>query len=177
MRLRSIVPLCLSLAAVTACGNDSTQPTGEPSTVSFDYAGYRTGSYSAIGFLPDVRTGTRWTTAWASAGNFATIDSGYTGITASLPVGSGNHLLEIVIPFGVTGTFPLSAKHFDELIFDYKSGVSQGEIYTFIPGTVTVTSSTLERVAGTFSGTAVDTLNHRTINVTNGKFDVHIDQP
>jgi hypothetical protein len=176
MRLRVTVPLLVLLVAlVTACGAESTQPTGEPSTVSFTYTGYRSGSYSATGFPPDVRTGTRWTTQWATAGNFATIDSGYTRISASRPADNGNHRLEIVIPFGLTGTFPLSAQHFDELVFDYRSGISNGEIYTFTPGTVTVTSSTPDRVVGTFSGTAVDTANKRTISVTSGTFDVHID--
>jgi hypothetical protein len=178
MRLRSTISLSLCLVTlVSACGGDATQPIGAPSSISFSYSGYRTGDYSASGFVPDVRTGTRWTMPWASAGNFATIDSAYTRISASLPASTGNHLVELLLPRAVAGTFPLSAVHFDEVIFDYKTGVSNGQIYSFTPGTITVTSSTAERVVGTFSGTAVDTLNKRTITVTNGKFDVHIDQP
>jgi hypothetical protein len=178
MRLRAIVPLFLSLVAlVAACGKDATQPTGEPSAVSFTYAGYRSGGYSATGFPPDVRTGTRWTTQWATAGNFVLAAQPFTGITASLPVAGANHLVELAIPFGATGTFALSPTHGDALIFDFQSGVSNGVSYVFKPGTVTITSATSDRVVGTFSGTAVDTLTSRTITVTNGKFDVHVDQP
>jgi hypothetical protein len=183
MRLRAIVPLLVSLVAVvSACGAESTQPPGEPSTLSFTYSGYRSGTYSATGFLPDVRTGMRWITPWASGDNFSTVDSGFTGLTASMPVAGANHIAAFVIPFGVTGTFTLSAHAHeriagDALIFNFKSGVSNGEVFLFSPGTITVTSSTADRVAGTFSGTAIDTLNHRTVTVTNGSFDVHIDRP
>jgi hypothetical protein len=183
MRLRAIVPLLVSLVAVvTACGAESTQPTGEPSTLSFTYSGYRSGSYSATGFPPDVRTGTRWTTPWASGDNFTTADSGFTGLTASMPAGDANHIAAFVVPFGVTGTFALSAHAHepisgDALIFNFKSGVSNGEVFLFSPGIITVTSSTADRVAGTFSGTAIDTVNHRTVTVSNGSFNVHIDRP
>lgn len=178
MRLRSMVPLYLCLAtAAMACGSDTTQPTGVPSTVSFTYAGDRNGSYTTTGFIPDVRTGTLWTTKWATAGNFSSGTQGFTGVSASLPTSTGNQRLEISFPYAVTGTFPLSKANFDALIFDFNNGVSNGQIYFFNPGTVTVTSATADRVVGTFSGTAIDSVANKTIVVTNGSFDVHIGQP
>jgi hypothetical protein len=178
MRLRAIVPLFLSLVAVAAaCGKDATQPTGAPSTVSFTYSGDRNGTYSATGFEPDVRTGTRWTTPWASATNLNGTTQAYTEVLTSLPVSTGNQVTLFFFPYGKTGTSALSAAQGDQVVFDYKSGVSGGQVYFFNPGTVSVTSVTADRVAGTFSGTAVDTVNHRTLTVTNGSFDVHVNNP
>jgi hypothetical protein len=171
-RVTSPVVLCL-VALATACGPTDTQPAGDPSTVSFTYSGDRNGTFSVSGVRPDVRTGTLYTTPWAS-GNNLLFDRTYTAINASLPSGTANHIMGFLVPAGETGTFTLSPEHFDELIFGYQSGVSSGQVYVFKPGTVTVTSATAGRVAGTFSGTAIDSSGSKTLTVTNGKFDVQI---
>jgi hypothetical protein len=179
MRLRSTASLVLVLMALTnSCTSASTEPTGDPSTLSFTYTGYRNGAYSVTGFQPDPRTGLLNVTPWASATNFA-IERSYTQIGGSLPAGAHVHIMQFVVPFGETGTFPLGAVHadgfiYDLLTFEYDPISGAGERYRLLPSTVTVTSVTSDRVIGTFTGTAVDSVNARTITITNGSFNVFV---
>jgi len=178
MRLRSSASLMLVVLALTnSCTSASTEPTGDPSTLSFTYSGYRNGTYSVTGFEPDPRTGTVNITPWAGAANI-TVDQVYTQITSSLPAGTHIHAAEFVFPAGATGTFSLGSLHggyyFDLLVFEFDPNAGTGERYLLSPATVTITSTAGNHVTGTFSGTAVDSVNARTINVTNGTFNVYL---
>jgi hypothetical protein len=180
MRLRSTSLLVLAaLVFAGSCTTESTEPTGAPSTLSFNYSGYRSGTYSVTGFEPDLRSGTVYTTPWAAAGNFAIASETFTEISSSLPAGPHVHIAQFVFPAGVTGTFALGAVHadgalYDGLSFEFDPNSGVAERYLLSPGTVTVTSTADNHVAGTFSGTAFDSTNARRIDVTNGTFNVYL---
>jgi hypothetical protein len=181
MRLRSTTSFVLAaLVFAGSCTSESTEPTGDPSTLSFTYSGYRNGTYTVTGFQPDLRTGTLYVTPWASAVNFAINDQTFTEISSSLPAGPHVHVAQFVFPFGVTGTFPLGPAHADGLLYDGLSfevdpnGLTAPESYLLSPGTVTITSTSSNRVVGTFSGTAVDSAHARRIDVTNGTFNIYL---
>jgi hypothetical protein len=179
MRLRSTVSLAFVLMALTnSCTSESTEPTGDPSTLSFTYSGYRNGAYTVTGFQPDPRTGLLNKTPWAGAVNFAIADQTFTEIVGSLPAGANIHVVEFIVPAAATGTFSLGAAHsgfvYDLLTFELDPNSGAGEQYALSPGTVTVTSTSANHVVGTFSGTAVDSTKTRSINITNGSFNVYV---
>ena len=173
MRLRTIVPLlCGAMAVLAACSRDATGPSGAPGTLSFTYSGTRSGNFSATGFSPDVRTGTLWTTAWVNAGVVAdNVGNTFVNITANVPSSGSSQVVQLIVP-DQTGTFRLDSIG-SIVVYDYLLNDSNGATFRFTPGTVTVTSVNASRMAGTFSGTATDSLN-RTIVVSGGSFDVNL---
>lgn len=173
MRLRTIVPLFLgAMAALAACSRDATGPSGTPGTLSFTYSGTRSGNFSATGFTPDVRTGTLWTTAWVNSGLLAdNLGNTFVQITANVPASGSSQVVRLIVP-DQTGTFPLDSIG-SIVVYDYLLNNSNGTVFRFNPGTVTVTSVNASRMAGTFGGTATDSLN-RSIVVTGGSFDVNL---
>ena len=172
MRFRTIVPLLSgAMALLAACSREATAPTGTPGTLSFAYSGTRSGSFSATGFAPDVRTGTLWSSSWVDAGVVGDFTGTYVAIRANVPSTGSSHVVQLIVPNQV-GTFRLDTIS-SIVVFDYLLNNTAGTEFDFKPGTVTVTSVNADRMAGTFSGTATDTLN-RSLVVTGGSFDVRL---
>ena len=185
MKRRAILAVLAAAAALAAC-KDSTGHDGVGSgSVSFTYTGARSGSYSASGEFERLGTSSFVKKSFATGVNVNDASGpvigilGYVPVTATtghqvvlvLPPVTGGETLEID-PTCETVTFcPLGLVSFDinpDTQFDDSEG------YLFTGGTVHVTSATTDRVAGTFSGTAVDVTGTKTLTVTNGSFDVPI---
>ena len=185
MKFRSLLALCAIVAA--GCG-DSTKPGA--STLSFTYTGAgvaNTTTFSVTGEIPPniVGTSSIGTTAWAAGG----VDpaSNYSNILAAIPKSSSSwDLFGIGVTRKSVGTSPLDANCDDEAtnctgIFMFLGLNPNGDTFTYFcvltSGSVTITSITDSRIAGTFSGNGFcEDANflETPFTVTNGQFDVAI---
>ena len=170
-----------------SCKKDSTPSTQRqsgPSTLTFSYTGFKTGTFSAVGELqiPTPAAGLN-SYQWATSQHFTDFGKKWTLVTANIvsTVSSrANSSIQLTITDNGPGnhSLPGSFSSEDAIIFDLDltSGNIQ-ELYRFTSGNVQITSSNLTRVVGNFTGTATDVNTPgRTIQVTNGKFDLNVTQ-
>jgi hypothetical protein len=185
VKLRSLVALCAIAAA--GCG-DSTKP--DASTLSFTYTGAGAANattFSVTGEIPPgiVGTSSIGTTAWAAGG--VDPSSNYSTILAAVPRSSTTwDLLGIGVTRKSVGTSPLDPNCDDEAtnctgIFMFFSLNPNGDTFQYFcgmsSGSVTITSFTDSRIAGTFSGTGVcqdASFTDTPFTITNGQFNVAI---
>ena len=185
MKLRSLLALCA--IAFAGCG-DSTEP--DASTLSFSYTGAGAANartFSVTGEIPPniVNSQTVGTTPWVAAGVDASTN--YSTIIGVIPKSST--ILDLFV-IGLTrktvGTSPIDAVCDDESttctgVFLFLGFDQNGDEYDYFcgltSGTVSITSITDARVAGTFSGTGYcedAEFAETPFAITNGQFSVAI---
>lgn len=176
-----------AVALLAACSDSTGSTATGPGSLSFTYAGDRSGSYSANGefktsgssFVKQpFAVGARGTTAVGTS--IAMI--AYQPVSAS----TGNMVLIGLPDVSGTGTFglgddscaasDLATCPFAAILFDTNPDLEEddSQIFAFTSGTLTVTSNTGGHLRGTFSGTAETIFADSTITVTNGAFDVPV---
>ena len=182
MKTYRTLTLAAALAALAAC-SDSTGPSGNEGQLQFGYSGARNGSYSATGELvPSGSSAGFVKQSFAAAGSTTFSGDPVIILASYAPVTSQvGDQIELILP-GRTGTFAFvegcdandCAEGFLGFSFDPDLGYdANGDYFTLVSGTVTITSVSGGRVRGTFSGTAVSDASGsaRTLNVSGGSFD------
>ena len=180
-----ILTMALAVAALAGCNGDATsfQPI-DPGSLSFSYDGARTGSYTASGAFTANNGNAVQALPFAAGVRINNATTGpIVGIIAWMPVGSitGHQATFVLPPVTAAGqTFALvesCAAIFcpgGALSFNLNLAPSalDPDNFVFTSGTLTITSLSGERVAGTFSGTAADSAGIRVVTITDGIFDV-----
>ena len=183
MKLRAFV--ALSAIALAGCG-DSTEP--DASTLSFSYTGAGAANattFSATGEIPAnfAVAPTPGSSAWAAAG--VDPSSNYSAVLAIKPLTSTSwHLFGIGVTRKTVGTSPIDAICDDEStnctgVFMFLGNPDGDDFQYFCAltsGTVTITTITESRMAGTFSGTGYceQDFVETPLTITNGQFNVAI---
>jgi hypothetical protein len=183
MKLRALV--ALSAIALAGCG-DSTEP--DASTLSFTYTGAGSASatnFSVSGIIPPnlSQMNSLGTTAWAAGGVEPTFN--YSSIFGVSPVNSTTwDITGIGVTRKTVGTSPIDPNCDSEAtdctgVFLFLGFETDGDNFEWIcgltSGSVTITSISDTRMAGTFSGSGVCTdvnFVDTPFAITNGKFDV-----
>lgn len=148
------------LVGLAACG-DSTSPGTASGTVSFTFSGQSSGSYSASGGLTSTINFPSVTTAWAAA----EVDQTSIFVAAAQPQASATFdFASITVDRATAGSSSINPNCSAAVCTDvtvifgansydfFGPGFTYSRICTLASGTVTVSSVTSSRVAGTFSG-------------------------
>ena len=163
----------------------STQGPSGPSTLTFNYTGFKTGTFSAVGeyLSPAPAGGGQTDYNWATSQHFTDFGKKWTLVTANTvsPVSSRAYSgIQLTITDNGTGNFSLPGSFSSEDLVVFGDAIASGnpqELYRFTSGNVQITTSNLNRVVGNFTGTATDVNTPgRTIQITNGKFDLSVTQ-
>jgi len=187
---RRALAIAFTILVVTGC-QDLTGPSVPEHTLSFQYSGDVTGSFLSSGLPTLASPGVLAPTGYAAAISYpaGTSRAGTLSFITQDPHGqqNGDMFLLSRIP-AKRGTVAVPSASIDtpsallELGVVWSGGTFQPtRIYVF-DGTLTVTSVSASRVRGTFHGTAhlltqsgIDS--RHAITITNGEFDVPIDDP
>lgn len=174
--------LAAVMVAAAACKDTTGIAAPTAGSLAFSYTGAVSGSYSASGLLTRHSDTSFVKKSFASA--LAVTNNGrpYVGMLSYAPTtgSAGNEVIFLFpsVAAGQTLTFTetctsstcslgLIAFHSNPDLADDGS-----DPFYFTTGTIQVNTVSNGRIAGTFSGTAVDSLGTRTITVTGGTFDV-----
>jgi len=177
-----------ALAAVTVAAAACKDTTGiAPPTagsLSFSYTGARSGSYSASGLLTRHNDSAFVKQSFASGLTLTNNGRPYVGMLSYAPLttSSGDEVVFLFPSVGAgqtltfTETCATSTCSLGLIAFNTNPDlVNDGsDPFFFTTGTLQITSVKDGRIAGTFSGTAVDSLGTRTITVTGGTFDISV---
>jgi hypothetical protein len=180
--------LWMALAAMTLAGCNG-EPTAlqpiDPGSLSFSYESARTGTYTASGAFTASNGNAVQALPFAAGVRINNPVAGQiVGIIAWMPVGSitGHQATFLLPPVTAAGqTFALARSCTTTtfcpggvLSFDLNLAPTglDPDTFVFTSGTLTITSLSGERVAGTFSGVAADSAGIRVVTVTDGTFDV-----
>jgi hypothetical protein len=183
VRTIKLVAATLAAVALAACGDSTgSNPKATSGSLSFTYAGARSGSYSAQGTF-QVQNDSMIVKQSFAAG-LKVVSNGQTamGLLSYVPVNSttGNELIILfpgisgatsidLDPNACTSQCPLALLAFDT---DPNAAEDNSQLFFFTSGHVNVTSTSNGRMKGTFNGTAETLAGDSTITVTNGSFDV-----
>ncbi len=156
---------------------DTTEPVYPTSSLSFDYSGFLSGTYSVTGALPlSPDPGTSISDyEWADALVFEEYGVEWAGVMANFPTGNGREstYLQIHIKNPGTGDFALPGRgSYDVLCFGM-NGPGNQQNFLFTSGTIIVTSYKSNRIMGTFSGT-LEMGQGEVITISNGVFNMHV---
>lgn len=173
---------CVTVASAACKDSTGSTPQVTAGSLAFSYSGALTGSFAANGIL--THRDTSFVKQPFAAGVKLVGNSGQNvvGILSYMPVSaSTGHEVIFIFPFASAGqtvnltktctsaNCPLAGVAFNvnpDLVDD------DSDPFFFTSGSLHITSTSNRRIAGTFSGTAEDSLGTRTITVTNGEFDV-----
>lgn len=177
-----------AVTLLAAC-NDSTGPDQSPDpnagSLGFSYSGARVGSYHASGVFQRAGGGPFVKQPFATGirnqapGQQEMVLLSYTPVSAA----TGNMLLFIIPNVAGTGSYALHTDCTDDrdcpfagVFFDTDPAVEEdgSEAFVFTAGTLNVTSASGGHLRGTFSGTASTLAGDAVITVTNGTFDVPV---
>lgn len=174
---------CVVLVTAAACGGDGpTEPVKLVPSISFTYTGAESGTFAVTGSGGPNREGA---IAVRIDGSPKVL------FVAGTRMRSAAHVdyLDLVLPevtaprtFSFAGDCtsiedcPMSRVGIDQPVeFDFRAPELNESFFVFTAGTVTVTTVSATRLAGTFQGTA-ETLTFegtpRSITITNGRFDL-----
>ena len=181
MTLRRFAGLA-GLALLAACSDTSGPNSGTSGSFSFTFGGAMvSGSYSASGALPE--TGAQASQPWAFG--IRETAEGYVLVTASRPQANNRYdYANLFINRTTVGTATINTTtcqtsecpQFYVFFNTSDASTTVGEIYCQLDaGTVTITSISSTRAAGTFSGTGLclnDGGTEGSFSVQNGSFDV-----
>jgi len=185
------VAIIAVVIVLAGCG-DATGPSVPEHTFAFDYSGDITGTFSASGLPTEATPGVLAPTGYAAAMSYpaGTSRAGTLSFITQDPRGQqqGDMFLMSRIP-ATRGTVTLAsganntpaALLYLDVLWTFAT-FRPTTIYVLDAGTLTITSVSATRVRGTFHGTAhllrssgVDPT--RALTITNGEFDVSIDDP
>lgn len=178
MRLTRVL-LATTFAGLASC-SDSSSPNGAASgTVAFTFTGGGGGSYNVTGAIP-VNQASLYTTAWAAGER---IDANGTVEVLSIRPQTASTFDEVYIgiPRTTAGNSAIdvncTAAACTEVLFLIGTNASGSQfqfLCTLESGTVTITSISSTRAAGTFGGTGSCSSSSGTqaFTVTGGSFDV-----
>lgn len=168
--------ILLAAAATTAGCSDPTRPEGEVGSVSFEYEGAESGSFSVVGARPD-----NWAEEPHAAGE-RTDAPGYTKVFAL----TRDAQLWIAGDVAADGTYPIRAESGspEEPVFagELALGVDPGSntarvVFVLTAGFVILEPAPAGRIRGRFAGTARALTGTATITITDGRFDVPANLP
>jgi hypothetical protein len=177
--------LVVGAMAVMSC-SDSTSPSGASGAVSFSYSGAGvsgTGSYSATGALPANNAAAFGSSAWAAGENV--FSSGELDVIGVQPrTASTWDIAGLTIGRNTVGSSSIdpncvSSNFCTDVTIAFGSNAAE-DAYSFYcsltSGTVTITSITDTRAAGTFSGSGTCQTSassaETAFTITSGSFDV-----
>jgi hypothetical protein len=186
VKLRSF--LALAAIAVAGCGDDPVSP-GADSVLSFSYTGAGAAaatSFSAAGQIPANVQTSFGSTSWAAGAAAPTVN--YATVAASIPrTATTYNFIAIGVTRKTVGTSPVDATCDDPeatnctgvfVFFDFNPDGDDMAFGCYLTaGSVTITSITSEKIAGTFSGTGTclsDAFTESEFAITNGAFDVDV---
>ena len=190
MRTTQLLKTALAgAAALLAACNDSTGGSGTTTagSLGFSYSGARAGSYSVSGvYRPRGNSFDK--VPFAVGARSQQPGQTVLAVLSYQPVTSTTgHMVLLGLPGATTiGSYDLADESCGTtgstdcplalLVFDTNPDLEEddSEVFTFVSGTLNVTSVSNGRVAGSFSGTAESFFGDAVITVTNGTFDIPV---
>lgn len=165
---RRIIPVALAASVMAAGCGDILGLEGAVGSLSFDYSGAETGSFSAVGARP---------ADWASRPHAAGQRLESPDYIKVFALAGGDQFFldsDVAEP----GTYPLAEERRDGTFYaEFALDVSHSQntaraIYVLTSGTVTLDPERDGRIRGRFAGTARLLTGSATIQITDGEFDV-----
>jgi hypothetical protein len=168
MKNRFLSPTIAAALILSACGEITGWRNSDVGTLSFDYSGAESGTFSVRGARPHD-----WTARPHAAGQRLESPE-YTHVSAR---GHGHQFF--LAGYSIeAGTYPMADDHgagtfYGELAMDVASSENSARaIYVFISGSITLEAERAGRIRGRFGGTARRLDGVSLLHIEDGRFDV-----